>query len=165
MNQGIFEGLRMIMLIYSQIFDIQYVIILQNSVRSYFLKISSYIHPGKLSIRLQFFFPSGVFVNSAIKTREKDHETLVLHVQKFKDSSACLVNWSPLPYPEVTALWWVRPQQLVGRGVARVQGACIKGIRKLVRNNRKHPNLIWAIRVGHDSEIKKTTGMFFFEKC
>ncbi|CAL1133309.1 unnamed protein product, partial [Cladocopium goreaui] len=26
-----------------------------------------------------------VFVNSAIKTREKDHETLVLHVQKFKD--------------------------------------------------------------------------------
>lgn len=28
---------------------------------------------------------TGVFVNSAIKTREKDHETLVLHVQKFKD--------------------------------------------------------------------------------
>lgn len=28
---------------------------------------------------------TGVFVNSAIKTREKDHETVMLHVQKFKD--------------------------------------------------------------------------------
>ncbi|CAJ1426573.1 unnamed protein product [Effrenium voratum] len=27
---------------------------------------------------------TGVFVNSAIKTREKDHDTLMLHVQKFK---------------------------------------------------------------------------------
>jgi ribulose kinase len=38
---------------------------------------------------------TGVFVNSAIKTRERDHETLIQNKQKFTDLVQKLLGHSP----------------------------------------------------------------------